>query len=732
LEGFRVFEVVLLMKKREKLKNETKKMKKIFLILIGMIFLVSAITFVSASLNVTLSDQGTNVRLISDGSALLSGNITIQVWDSIVAGDIIYNETFTNGIINGSWNVMIGENYSNPLSLEYGRVYYKEYRINDEDVDFKDYAGATVERKAFYSPLGDIGGEDISEEANLTIANLNVDTNLIYTLNNKIGFKTSEISADHDFDFNGDVRIQGELDVVGNFTSLNVQNLFINGSLLPEQDSMFNIGNSTSRFSDASFSGYVNVDTDVLVDGKSVCLDDGTNCVLGTTITNNEITDGTITDADISDTTDLTLGEKITFTFLETIDNIVNGWIRITGNLKVVGDANITGDTISTSFLATDGTVDDPAFSFISDTDTGIYRVPGTTASDGLFFSVNGDEKLQIRSSSTAPGLNILSGSLYIGGTRRIMSSGDFRAPAGTSSAPSFSFASDSNTGFSSLTPDNLSIITGGVERMRIDSSGKVGIGTESPDYKLDVSGTVKATAFVGDGSQLTGIGGLWTNSSGDATFITGNVGIGTTEPSTKLEISTNEIINGIRINSLYSQLVLAKDGMDLADFRVSDGGLAGGLLNIRTKSPEDPEIYTRMSIGYNGNVGIGTTNPNAKLDVSGTVKATAFVGDGSGLTGISGGGGWTNTPTTTTTSLNVGIGGTIDFGYELIHTVCEDTKSCLAVCPAGKKIMGGGCGNSGNFAITQNYPNDVDEWECVITSTSSHVEAYAFCARID
>jgi len=67
----------------------------------------------------------------------------------------------------------------------------------------------------------------------------------------------------------------------------------------------------------------------------------GTN-IYSSSINTTHILNGTIIDADISDTTNLTLGEKITFTLGEIIDNIVDGWITITGGLNVTG--NITSD----------------------------------------------------------------------------------------------------------------------------------------------------------------------------------------------------------------------------------------------------------------------------------------------------------------------------------------------------------------------------------------------------
>ncbi len=107
--------------------------------LIGLLFLIGFIGVSSAHL---ISDQGTNV-VISNGSLLNLGNLTILLYTDSSAGNLIFNTTIQNAIVNGSWNLMI-----NPI-LEYGISYWKDYEINGEDLDFDGN-----ERIEFQSPLG--------------------------------------------------------------------------------------------------------------------------------------------------------------------------------------------------------------------------------------------------------------------------------------------------------------------------------------------------------------------------------------------------------------------------------------------------------------------------------------------------------------------------------------------------------------------------------------------------
>jgi hypothetical protein len=110
-----------------------------------------------------------------------------------------------------------------------------------------------------------------------------------------------------------------------------------------------------------------------------------------------------------------------------------------------------------------------------------------------------------------------------------------------------------------------------------------------------------------------------------------GNVGIGTTGPVSKLSVSTNSSSGNIPVARIESTGTVS----NLQFFTSSTGSSAssGGMyigMNGNTGyiiNKESQNLYLgagdaiAQAITASGNVGIGTTNPQAKLDVNGPIK---------------------------------------------------------------------------------------------------------------
>jgi hypothetical protein len=193
--------------------------------------------------------------------------------------------------------------------------------------------------------------------------------------------------------------------------------------------------------------------------------------------------------------------------------------------------------------------------------------------------------------------------------------------------------------GITFLGPDD----TVSTNNLQITSAGNVGIGTTSPGAPLDVKSNSVSSAdsgirLIANGSSdvIAAIGEKSTNgarfhlydggtakvsfySDGTNNYINaGNVGIGTTSPAYKLHVNGGDaqIANGIAgtlyMNNSNNYLYGDTNGVGVL--------AAGNNLRIKTNN------FTRLRVIQNGNVGIGTTSPEYKLEVNGGAQVGGLV----------------------------------------------------------------------------------------------------------
>ena len=212
----------------------------------------------------------------------------------------------------------------------------------------------------------------------------------------------------------------------------------------------------------------------------------------------------------------------------------------------------------------------------------------------------------------------------------------------------------------------NIIFDTAGTERVRIDCSGNVGIGTTGPSQKLHIvgneyiTGNLVVDSYVTAGTEVRARSGvtddgssanllLFTNNNGGTygniimNSAGGNVGIGTTSPTEMLHVAKNIDAGspGINIENSFTNIA------ESIDEKTKIESLFGGWTAsyIYTGKEEDfteeakrssyMSFWTRgdgtlaeaVRINSSGNVGIGTTSPGAKLQVNGNITVLAAGG---------------------------------------------------------------------------------------------------------
>lgn len=374
-----------------------------------------------------------------------------------------------------------------------------------------------------------------------------------------------------------------------------IGNMKIQGNIIPSACNVYDLGSSTYRF------------RDLYLSGNTIDLE-------GTTISKDETTGGiSITDGN-------------------------NGFVDTTAqNLVAFGNVSV-------------GSSNAQARLYVQHTGTGnIMQVDDSTTPDSTPFIINQDGNVGIGSSIPQKKLHVvgdgrLEGDLFVSQTitASTMISSNLYVVGDVVTMNTLSSNTEQMVITNAGTGPALKVVQTGLMSihtiaefvdaedglaMIIANGGSVGIGTSTPQSKLDVIGTIKATDFTGNGAALSSLNA---GNISAGTLVVGRGGIGTAT------LTANKLLVGNGTSAITQPTELHWDGANLGIGTITPLAKThiyhtgnGDIFRVDDQASDT----TPVVITQDGNVGIGTnTNVLSRLHVpyggGGLGKNTVLIGN--------------------------------------------------------------------------------------------------------